>query len=739
MYTQLSPAVTAAPACPPIRRARSLVTALCGLALAWTSLAATDASAAKRTHDIVAADYFSLAHVAQVAVSPDGAHVAWAELRWSKDHARRNVDLWVVNTRTKATRRLTFARSADLYPTWSADSQWLYFLSNRERAKSSAPWDGSRQIWRVRPDGSGLMPVTRVKGGVEKFVLSGDSRAVVYATGKKHVAKGPHKSLRSKYGKLTYGRGVAKLTHLWRLDLATWRTRRLTRKADRYVRSFDLSPDQTRVVAVTVPTRRLIDNEGWSKIAVFDVAKRTWTELKDDLWRKDAPSPYGWLTSPVFAPDGEQIAFRVDFDGYPGEVIVAGLRGTEQGATWKLPRGPKGAEITLSGHASWRPGASGARSELCVKAIHNARHGLYCWPKVRGGKQGAMRLVTARKSGNLSAFHLSRNGKDAALVLSDLTHPPDVFTAPIKGGRRYKRLTKVNPQVDTWKLPQISHVSWKSKDGTRVHGVLELPHDYKKGVGPLPTVIEIHGGPTSATALELRFWIYGRTLFASRGWALLSPNYRGSTGYGDRFLVELIGHKNDRDVADILAGVDHLVAQGIADPKKLAVMGWSNGGYLTNCLITTTTRFKAASSGAGVFDTAMQWMIEDTPGHVINYNQGLPWTSGAAMQKSSPLYNVGKVKTPTLIHVGQHDPRVPVQHSRGLFRALNQYLNVPTELVVYPGEGHGLTTFNHREAKMAWDIAWFDRWVLGKGKAKSSAAQSGAKGSAASATRGGER
>ncbi|MEY3014374.1 MAG: hypothetical protein RIT45_3109, partial [Pseudomonadota bacterium] len=143
---------------------------------------------------------------------------------------------------------------------------------------------------------------------------------------------------------------------------------------------------------------------------------------------------------------------------------------------------------------------------------------------------------------------------------------------------------------------------------------------------------------------------------------------------------------------------------------------------LTNCMIAADQRFAAASSGAGVFDTTMQWMIEDTPGHVINYNQGQPWTAGPAMQRSSPLYAVNKVKTPTLIHVGEHDERVPVQHSRGLFRALDQYLKVPTQLVVYPGEGHGLTRRAHREAKMRWDIAWFEKYVPGFGdKAKPAA------------------
>ena len=160
-----------------------------------------------------------------------------------------------------------------------------------------------------------------------------------------------------------------------------------------------------------------------------------------------------------------------------------------------------------------------------------------------------------------------------------------------------------------------------------------------------------------------------------------------------------------------------LVERGIADPERLSVTGWSNGGYLTNCLIVATDRFKAASSGAGVFDTVMQWSIEDTPGHVVNYSGGLPWESAAKMHASSPLYNVNRVVTPTLIHVGENDARVPAQHSRALHRALRHYLEIPTELLVYPGEGHGLTKLSHRKAKLKWDHAWFDYYVLRKSAA----------------------
>jgi dipeptidyl aminopeptidase/acylaminoacyl peptidase len=272
-------------------------------------------------------------------------------------------------------------------------------------------------------------------------------------------------------------------------------------------------------------------------------------------------------------------------------------------------------------------------------------------------------------------------------------------------------ITNPNKHVSDWNIPSVETVSWLAPDGTTVEGVLELPKGYAKTDGPLPMYVDLHGGPTSARQAELQFSMYGRGLLSTQGWAVLSPNYRGSTGYGDKFLTDLIGRENDIEVQDILAGVDAMIERGIADKDKLAVGGWSNGGYLTNCLIAETDRFKAASSGAGVFEQTMQWSIEDTPGHVVNYAEGLPWEVPDELQRMSPLFEADSISTPTIIHVGAGDARVPAEQSKALFRALYDYLDIPTQLVIYPGTGHGLSKMSHRKAKIEWDNAWLTYWI----------------------------
>ena len=365
---------------------------------------------------------------------------------------------------------------------------------------------------------------------------------------------------------------------------------------------------------------------------------------------------------------------------------------------------PEGVSI-VGGAIDWRPQSR----DLIFEGDTKARVRLYSLADVRNGKAAEDGRSLTQGDVTVSGWAFDANGEELIVISGALDAAGDLYRVEES---KLSKLTTINPQIDSWKLPTIQLVQWQAPDGAEVEGILELPPDWKADDGPLPLVVEIHGGPTAATHYQFRFWIYGRTLLAAKGYALLSPNYRGSTGYGDDFMTGLVGRENDIEVKDILAGVDAMIERGIADPDRLGVMGWSNGGFLTNAIIAATNRFKAASSGAGTIDMVLQWATEDTPGHVINFmNAALPWQDPEHYVKSSPLYGMARVTTPTLIHVGGDDPRVPPAHSRGLYRALSIYLGVPSELIVYPGAQHGLRTYTHREAKMAWDLAWFEKYL----------------------------
>jgi dipeptidyl aminopeptidase/acylaminoacyl peptidase len=397
------------------------------------------------------------------------------------------------------------------------------------------------------------------------------------------------------------------------------------------------------------------------------------------------------------------LAFNAIFDGYPAEIVLTNLAGA-QPVSFLLPR-PAGMHIKGYGSPlQWR------QQELYFLGEEKAR--------VRLIKAANLASDTKPTFANLTpadvvveGFHLAQASSKVIGILADPEHFPDLFdleaTIDPAGSPEFRRrLTRVNPQTASWKLPKLSVVSWKGAGGDTVEGILELPPDYQPGK-KVPLVVEIHGGPTTASYFKLQYWIYGRTLLPAKGYAVLCPNYRGSTGYGDKFLTDLVGRENDLDVGDILKGVDSLVDQGIADLDRLAVTGWSNGGY-------QTTRFKAAISGAGIVDAAMEFGSNDEPAYTIVFKQGFPWSNPDRYHKASSTYALDKVRTPTLIHVGANDDRCPPAHSRMLYRALKEYINVPTELLVYPGEAHGLMKYRNRQAKLQWDLAWLERYVLGK-------------------------
>ena len=422
----------------------------------------------------------------------------------------------------------------------------------------------------------------------------------------------------------------------------------------------------------------------------------------------------GWR-SLAWNPDGTRFAFCAVFDAYPAEVIIGELGGGKWTTSrmdrkkFHPPEAIKSA-FQVRGYGSpllWLDSNSLAYLQDNAGEVRS-------------------RTYVIKGQFNETATHVG----------PEVVRPPVCYAVDVRGmervelgggpngfpvlhvlsaGREATTLFDPNPHTKTWKFPSIEHVTWKAPDGASVGGPLELPYGWKKGDEPLPLVVAIHGGPTTASYADLRFDPHnGRLYFAAKGYAVLCPNYRGSTGYGDKFTTDLIGNENDLDVKDTLAGIQHLIKEGIADPERVAVMGWSNGGYLTNCLITMKNppvKIKAASSGAGILDTVAEWGFNDEPAYPMVFKKGLPWEVPDNYKKTSPTYGIGNVTTPTLIHVGGNDDRCPPGHSRMLYRALKEYKKVPTELCVYPGQPHGLGTLTFRTAKMEWDLAWFEKYM----------------------------
>jgi dipeptidyl aminopeptidase/acylaminoacyl peptidase len=278
----------------------------------------------------------------------------------------------------------------------------------------------------------------------------------------------------------------------------------------------------------------------------------------------------------------------------------------------------------------------------------------------------------------------------------------------------WRQLTDPNPQVRNFALGQEEEITWKSTDGKTVGGVLVKPANYRPGQR-YPLIVAIHGGPASADVLGFNGG-YGAQVYAGEGYAVLRPNYRGSTNYGEKHKTGIVGNYFPLGYDDIMTGVDHLIAQGIVDSTKMGVLGWSAGGHWSNWILTHTDRFKAISSGAGTSNWISMYAQSDVQRNRQFYlGDKLPYDDFDAYWNQSPIKYIKNAKTPTMIHVVEGDPRVPSPQSVELHMALKK-LGVPTELYMYPGQSHGIPDPRNQLVKSTAEMAWMDYYVRGSGK-----------------------
>jgi dipeptidyl aminopeptidase/acylaminoacyl peptidase len=320
-----------------------------------------------------------------------------------------------------------------------------------------------------------------------------------------------------------------------------------------------------------------------------------------------------------------------------------------------------------------------------------------------------------------ASLSVSRDDDSDRLLISysDPRTPPTTFAASsvsdVLDRAKWTQLTDLNPWVrDSVALGEEEEITWKSADGRMVGGILVKPVGYQPG-RKYPLVVAIHGGPASADLLTFNGG-YGSQVYAGAGYAVLKPNYRNSTNYGQRHKIESQGDYFTKGYQDIMTGVDHLIAQGVVDSTQMGVFGWSAGGHWSNWILTHTNRFKAISSGAGTSNWISMYAQSDMQ-RIRQWYLGdkLPYDDYDRWWAQSPLKYIRNAKTPTMIHVVDGDPRVPRPQSEELHMALKK-LGVPTELYVYPGQSHGIPDPRNQLVKATAEMAWMDYWVRKSGK-----------------------
>jgi dipeptidyl aminopeptidase/acylaminoacyl peptidase len=411
-------------------------------------------------------------------------------------------------------------------------------------------------------------------------------------------------------------------------------------------------------------------------------------------------------SGPDFSPDGRWVAFQAPRDmtryhrGLTGRVYVRAV--DERGGEFRRLGDSFDGDVGLD---FW---SEGGNTIYFNAGIETSRQLV-----ALDVESGATRQLTETDS-PISV----RTDEDSGLVLisySDPTTPSTLFTVPsldqVADRSAWRQLTDVNPQVRDLALGHQEEITWRSTDGVEVGGILNLPVGYREGER-YPVVVQIHGGPSSAVSNSFNV---GMQVYAGAGYVVLRPNYRGSSGYGEAF-NDINGNYFPQGYEDIMAGLDHLIEQGIVDGDRMGAMGWSAGGHWSNWILVNTDRFKAISSGAGASNWISMYAQTDGQRHRQEYFGGqLPYHDFDAYWDQSPLKYIANASTPTLIHVVKGDPRVPSPQSVELHMALRQ-LGVPTELFMYPGDTHGIPDARNQLVKAVAEMAWMDHYVRGIGE-----------------------
>ncbi len=640
-----------------------------------------------------------LREVRDPQLSPDGQWVAYVVSAIDAKEDKSNSHVWMVSYDGKTNRQMTTGEESESSPRWSPDGKYLSFTSSRK-----GPAKGN-QVWLLDRSGGEAFQLTDVKGRLQSYEWSPDSKRLALTVGdpdpeaeaaaaaqeKGDKPKPPKPIVIDRYKFKQDGQGYllsGRHSFVYLFDIATKKLERLTTgKWDEAAPSW--SPDGTRIAFMS---NHAADPDREPSAQVFV------TEAKPGATEKalTPATSRGGRSRPEWSPDGKWITFLEGDEKKWGAYNMNHLAvvATDGSAA---PRRIDSVEALDRGVASPAFSADGKSVNFLItddQSVYPARVSI---------ASGKVERLLARPI-VISSWESASN---RSVVLSGGNTKYTEIYAFENGALR--QITKHNDELFAeLELGQTEEVSFKSKDGTEVHGLLTKPVGYVGGT-KVPLLLRIHGGPNGQ---DQHSFSTERQFFAASGYAVLAVNYRGSAGRGQKFSRAIFADWGHYEVEDLQAGVDHVIKLGVADPDRLGVGGWSYGGILTDYLIASDTRFKAATSGAG---TAFTVSYYGTDHYIIQYDNeiGPPWDPKAweIYQKISyPFLHADRIKTPTLFLCGEKDFNVPVAGSEQMYQALRS-LGVETQLVIYPNQNHGINRPSYVRDRMERYLAWYDKYL----------------------------
>ena len=644
---------------------------------------------------LTADDVYRMEEVGGPQVSPDGKWIAYTVTGVDREADKLRSAIWMVNWEGTQDYQITHGPDSDTSPRWSPDGRYLAFLSAR-------PAEGKSQVWLLDRRGGEASQLTNAKGEIGGYDWSPDSKRLVLVMRDSEEGTGEAPDPKTKAPKpividrYHFKRDIegyltaSSLDHLYLFEVESKKLEALTGEKDFDESDPAWSPDGSQLAFVSnhaeEPDQTLIKD-------IFVVEARAATKPRKLLTiaRPDQQRL-------VWSPNGRMLAFNQGFESkfnfYNQDrlVIVPVAGGEPRTLTAKLDRQVSQAEFMPDGSA-------------LTFLVEDDRRAYLGKVAVGGGNVERVSDGSAVLSDRVSL------GGHAAVAAATDSSATEIYA--LEDGKLRKLTAHNDALLAELQLGAVEDMSFKSKDGTEIHGLMVKPPSYEAGK-TYPTLVWIHGGPIMQDDHALLFDTYPlqleRQFFAAHGYVVLAINYRGSSGRGAEFTRSILADWGNREVADLLAGVDYAVRAGIADPDRLGLGGWSYGGILTDYTIATDTRFKAAISGAG---SALQLSMYGSDQYVRQYEQeiGLPWKAKDAwIRISYPFFRADRIKTPTLFIGGEKDFNVPIIGSEQMYQALRT-LGVPTQLVIYPGQYHLLTRPSYIHERLERYLAWFDKYL----------------------------
>jgi acylaminoacyl-peptidase len=683
-------------------------------------------------------DFFNSVSYRSVELSPDGNSVVIVTDRADWDQQIFRTDLWLYRDDSKALIQLTQS-GHDSDPKWSADGKWIAFLSERKNpagkssdADSDSDSDSKdevSQIYLISPHGGEAFPITQGEEDVHSFSWSSDSQTIYYAT-RQPWTKSQKDEYKRQWKDVVQYRTAERGDTIFALDVPAAIARhasepaKVEKKEGEPEKQPDLtpgahtlatmplrvddlvtSPDGTKLVFVTNAINQRQEKYEDVEIYVLDVA-RTPSSAIAGSGSNAASQPRrlthneGEEVRPRWANDSRHIFFSIgvgDVSG-PYQDLQPHLYWVDSGdgkiEQWDKPFLGPVEHYAVTADNVLTSARLGTESQIYDAAKPADKlHRLTNWP------------------GTYANISTTPHSQKVVFIYSSLGKPEEIYLADSADKLNEARpITSFNKKLAEADLPQGKPYQWKADDGTTVEGMLIYPPG-KFEAKHLPMFTLIHGGPADADGNNFSAdWYDWAGLAATNGWLVFRPNYRGSTGYGDKFLMQIVPQIVSRPGKDILEGVDALVKDGIADPDHLTVGGYSYGGYMTNWLITQTTRFKAAVTGAGAVEHIGNWGNDDTTYDDAYFLGGRPWEAQQRYHDEAAIFQIDKVKTPTHMVGGASDIRVAVLEDYLLEHALYS-LGVPNALLIFPGEGHGLGKNPwHGKIKVREELKWLEKY-----------------------------